>query len=113
MKMQKLVLTWTSVSEDTFFNMITPYALTSQEEEQFGEVVVLIWGGSAQTIAKVPEIKLELGIFREKGITVKCCSKCAEQYGIVDELEKMNVDIVNMSHVFNDYMKEGAHILTV
>lgn len=113
MKMQKLVLTWTSVSEDTFFNMITPFALTSQDEEWFREVVVLVWGGSAQTIAKTPAIKSELGIFREKGITVKCCRQCAEQYGIVNDLEKMDVDIVNMVYVFKDYMKEGARIVSV
>lgn len=113
MKMQKLVVLWTSVSEDNFFNMITPFALTSQEEEWFREVVVLIWGGSAQTIAKVPAIKSELGIFKEKGITVKCCQQCAEQYGIEDDLEKLGIDLVKMSYVFKDYMKEGARIVSV
>lgn len=113
MQMQKLVILWTSISEDNFFNMITPFALNSQDEAWFREVVVLIWGGSAQTIAKVPSIKTELGIFIEKGITVKCCLQCAEKYGIVNDLEKLGVSIVKMSYVFKDYLKEGARIVSV
>lgn len=113
MQMKKLVILWTSVSEDNFFNMITPFALGSKREEWFRDVIVIIWGGSAQTIAKTPAIKAELGIFVEEGITVKCCQQCADKYGINSDLEKLGVDIVRMSPVFKDYLLEGARVVSV
>lgn len=113
MQMKKLIILWTSVSEDNFFNMITPFVLSSQREEWFKEVVVVVWGGSVQTIAKTPAIKTELGIFVDEGIRVKCCLQCANQYGIMSDLEKLGVDVVKMSPVFKDYLLEGARVVSV
>ncbi len=113
MKMKKLVILWTSVSEDNFFNMITPFVLDAVKEEWFHEVVVLIWGGSAQTIAKTPSIKAELGIFRQQGVTVKCCTQSANKYHLEEDLKNLDIDVVKMSFVFKDYMQEGARIISV
>lgn len=113
MQMKKLVILWTSVSEDNFFNMIVPFALSSQREEWFREVVVVIWGASAQTIAMTPAIKTELGIFINEGIKVKCCLQCADKYGVTNDLEKLGVSIVKMSPIFKNYLLDGARVVSV
>ncbi len=113
MKMTKLVILWTTESEDNFFDMITPFALKSKDNEWFREVIIIIWGGSAKAVAKHRNIKEELSIFIDNGISVKCSQKVAEKYGIVDDLEKLGVDVSPMSEKFKNYMSEGARVVSV
>lgn len=113
MKMQKLVILWTSESEDNFFNVATPFILDAIEGEWFHDIVILIWGASTQTLAKVPSIKTELGIFKQKNVVVKCCLQSAEKYGIEEDLAELNIPLVEMSFVLKNYMSGGARIISI
>lgn len=112
-KVDKLNILWTTTNRDTITNMILMYSTNTVQRGLWGEVNVIIWGGSAKLVGENNEVQEEVSEMIKKGVHVEACLACAEQYGAVETLKNLGVDVKYMGEPLTKYIKQGEKILTL
>ena len=48
------------------------------------------------------------------GVKVFACRRCAERYGIVEQLEDLNIEVIYTGEPFTEYLKdESCRVITI
>jgi hypothetical protein len=111
--MERLNILWTTDNKDTFFNMISMYAVNSLKRGWWQQVNLIIWGASARLSGNDPQIQGELMEMIAQGVTVEACRDCADRFGVTDTLTKLGVDVRYMGEPLTHYLKNGETVLTL
>ena len=112
--MEKLVVLWTSDNKVTAENMVFMYTINAKVKGWWQDVVFIIWGASTELVAKDKDVQMVIEKMIEVGINVRACKKCAENLGVVDQLEKMNIDVLYIGQDFTQYLKdEDCKVVTL
>ncbi|MFO7850331.1 MAG: DsrE family protein [Spirochaetia bacterium] len=108
----KLVVVWTSGDKEVAENMVFMYTLNAKKKEWFKDVTFIVWGPSTKLLAEDEELQKSLKEMTDEGITIEACLRCAENYKVVPELEKMGVDVKLMGNILSTYLKEDRKVIT-
>lgn len=111
--MEKLNILWTSDNKDTFFNMISMYAINSISHSWWEEVNVVIWGASAKLAGTDSQVQTEVLEMLKAGVKIEACKACADNLGVSDILLKLGINVRYMGNSLTDYIKSGEKILTI
>jgi len=76
-------------------------------------VTVIIWGAPAKLSAENTEIQGKIKEALEAGVHVTACKACADQLGVTETLEKMNVEVKYWGEPLTKILKNGETLLTV
>ncbi|HDQ13307.1 MAG TPA: DsrE family protein [Sediminispirochaeta sp.] len=110
---EKLVVLWTSSDIGTAKNMVFMYTLNAKKRGWFEEVTFIVWGSSAGLLAEDEELQEILKEMIRQGVKVEACLRCAENYGVVDTLKDLGIEVKLMGEPLSDYLKEGCKVLSV
>lgn len=108
----KLVVVWTSGDKGVAENMVFMYTLNAKKKEWFKDVTFIVWGPSSKLLAEDKDLQKSLKEMSDEGITIEACLRCAENYQVVSELEKLGVDVKLMGTILSDYLKEDRKVIT-
>ncbi|MGL4956447.1 MAG: redoxin domain-containing protein [Bacteroidales bacterium] len=108
----KLVVVWTSDDPMVAERVALMYPHAAQRSKWFEEVTLVIWGPSAGMIARNVELQAKIQAMMNDGVIVKACIACASAYGVVDDLKRLNYQVLPMGVPLSDYLKEGYKVLT-
>ena len=111
--MEKLNILWTTDIKETFFNMLSMYAINAKKREWWQAVNVIIWGASAKLAGTDTEVQEKILEMLAHGITVEACLACADNFGVTKELIKLGVNVRYMGQPLTDYLKGDEKILTI
>jgi hypothetical protein len=111
--MEKLNILWTTDNKDTFFNMLSMYAINAKKREWWQEVNVIIWGASSKLAGTDTEVQAKIVEMMALGVTVEACQACAENLGVSEALSKLGVNLRYMGQPLTDYLKADEKILTI
>lgn len=111
--MNKINILWTTDNKETFFNMVSVYAVNSKKKAWWENVNVIIWGASAKPAGNDTQIQTEIMEMINSGVTVEACKNCADNFGVTDKLEKAGVNVRYMGLPLTEYLKNDEKILTV
>lgn len=109
----ELVLLWISGDSDVAEKMVFLYAKNSLLQGWWPSVTIVVWGPSARLLASDTSLWGELGSVREAGVKVMACKMCAKQYGVVDTLTELGIEVKYMGEPLTDMIRSGRHVLTV
>jgi hypothetical protein len=109
MKIEKLTILWTTDNVETAKNMLLMYTLKSNMNGWWKECNLITWGPSNKLICDDPEIQLFLKQIQEAGVRVYACKRCAEAYGIVDQLEALGIEVKLMGEPFTEYLQDESY----
>lgn len=109
MKIDKLTILWTTGDEETALNMILMYTLKSNLNHWWKECNLITWGPSNKLICNNPEIQVYIKQIQETGVKVLACKRCAEEYGIVDQLEKLGIEVKLMGEPLTAYLQDESY----
>ncbi len=107
-----LVVLWTSGDREVAVNMVFMYTLNAKKRGWFDEVTLIIWGPSDTLLVGDDELKGILSEMKDVGVRLEACLRCAERYGIVEELEALGIDVRLMGEPLTDYLKKGHRMMT-
>ena len=48
----------------------------------------------------------------DEGVMIEACLRCAENYGVVEKLKDLGVDVKLMGEPLSDYLKEDRKVIT-
>jgi hypothetical protein len=109
MKIEKLTILWTSDNEETALNMLLMYTLKSNVNHWWKECNLITWGPSNKLLCQNQEVQLRLKQIMEAGVKVFACKRCAEEYGLVDQLEDLGVEVKFMGEPLTNYLQDESY----
>ena len=107
-----LVVVWTSGDREVAVNMVFMYTLNAKRRGWFDDVTLVVWGPADELLVHDDELKDLIKAMKDEGIKVEACLRCAENYGVVDGLEQLGIEVKLMGVPLSEYLKEGRKVLT-
>ena len=113
MNNDKLTILWTSGEKDVALKVVLRYAESALEKGMWNAIELIIWGPSVQLAADDEDVRLKLEKLMTTGIQVKACIVCAEEYGVVDILEKMHVKLEMVGEELTRIIQDQTPLLSL
>jgi hypothetical protein len=88
------------------------YTLNAKRRGWFDVVHLVVWGPSAKLLADNEELQNEIKDMQKSGVVVEACVTCARNYGVVDALKKLDIDVKPMGEPLSDRLKGPWKVLT-
>ena len=108
-----LYLLWTNADPITAEKMVFMYTINSLFHGWWEEVTLIIWGAPAKLVAHNEHIQKMIQDAIEAGVHVSACKACADQLGVRDELEKLNIEVIHWGKPLTDLLKNDEQLLTI
>ncbi|MGD8779420.1 MAG: DsrE family protein [Ignavibacteria bacterium] len=109
----ELLILWTNDNIGTSMNMILMYAENSMLHGWWKNITLLIWGSPAKLVSENPGIQNYIQTILEAEVRVIACKQCAENYNVVDKLEKQSIEVFYTGEFLTDWIKDDKKLITV
>jgi len=107
-----LLVVWTSGDREVAQKMVFMYCKNSKLKNWWSRVRLIIWGPSAQLLAKDKDLQGELEELKAAGVELQACKACADLYGVADKLKSLGVEVLYIGGPFTEMLKTGWTCLT-
>ena len=67
-----------------------------------------MWGSSSKLISVDRESQAHLSKMKDAGVKLAACKKCADMYGVSDDLEKLGIEVKYMGEPLTKFLKNNA-----
>ena len=110
--MDKLFIIWSSGDREVAFKLVYMYAANSLIHGWWDRVRLVVWGPSAKLLCDDGEVAAGLEKLRESGVELMACKRCAELYGVVEELEALGLDVHYVGTTITEMLKSDWKSVT-
>jgi len=110
---EKLLILWASDNKDSAINMVFMYAENSKIKGWWDDVCLLIWGASSKLVSEDKDIQAHIQALLKRGVRVMACKKCAENSGVVEQLERQNIEVFYTGQFLSDWLKSDDKVITI
>ncbi len=111
--MDRLNILWTTSERDTAHNMVLMYATNSLLHNRWDEVNVIIWGAAAKVVAEDEAIREKIKLAMQAGVEFVACLACASNFGVVDEISELGVEVKYYGAEFTEIIKTDEKLITI
>ncbi|MFW5735597.1 MAG: DsrE family protein [Oceanidesulfovibrio sp.] len=108
----KLLIIWSSGDREVALSMVFMYVRNAQKKGWWDEIMVLIWGPSAEILAMDQDLRTPVKELIDLGVKVTACQACAELFDVGDRLVRMGVHVYSMDEPMTEMIKDGWKVLT-
>ena len=108
---KKLLMLWTSGDRDVAIQMGFMYVRAAKERQWWDDVIVLVWGPSAQLLAQDEELQRMAKAMQKVGIKLQACIVCTNSYGVTSKLRELGVDVKPMGKPLTEMLQSGWTLL--
>ena len=108
----QLCVVWSSGDPGVAKNVCFMYTHNAKRAGWFGVVHLVVWGPSAKLLAENEELQNEVKAMQKTGVVVEACVACAKNYGVVDALKKLDIDVKPMGQPLTERLKGPWQVLT-
>lgn len=108
-----LYILWTNPDPLTAEKMVFMYARNSILQQWWSEVTVIIWGATAKLVAESRAIQDEIAILQNVGVHVSACIACAEQLGVKENLQNLDIELKPWGQPLTEILKENKKLITI
>ena len=108
-----LYVLWTSDNLITAEKMVFMYTVNSLVHGWWEQVTLIIWGATARLVNDNPDIQEQIKKAQNAGVHVTACKACADQLGVTETLETLNIEVKYWGVPLTDVLKNGEQLLTI
>ena len=108
-----LYILWTNDDPITSEKMVFMYGVNSLLRGWWDKVTLIIWGAPTKLSAENTEIREKIREALNAGMHVTACKACADQLGVTETLEKMNVEVKYWGEPLTKILKSNEILLTI
>ncbi len=108
-----LYVLWTNADLITAENMVFMYTINSLFHGWWEKVTLIIWGAPTKLVAYNEHIQKMIQDAKEAGVHVSACKACADQLGVRDELEKLNIEVKHWGNPLTEILKNDEKLITI
>lgn len=110
---KNLHIVWTNADPLTSHHMVMMYATNSMLNGWWDNVTVVIWGATAKYVAEDEKIQERINIARQAGVEFSACVSCANNLGVTEELEKMDIEIIRWGEKLSNLLQNDEKVITI
>lgn len=110
---KKLYILWTNADVFTSDKMVMMYATNSMLNHWWDDITVIIWGATADLVAKNELIQTKIEIAQHAGVHFSACKACADQLGVTDKLIGLNIEMKYWGEGLTDILQNNEKLITI
>lgn len=108
-----LYVLWTNDNPVTAEKMVFMYTINSLKRGWWEKVTLIIWGATAQLVSENVNIQAKIKEALDAGVHVTACKACADQLGVTETLEKLQIEVKYWGVTLTEVLKNNEHLLTI
>jgi hypothetical protein len=112
-KKTNLYLLWTNDNLITAEKMVFMYTINALVHGWWDKVTLIIWGATAKLVGENKDIQEKIKEALEAGVHVTACKACADQLGVTETLEKIDIEVKYWGAPLTEILKSDHKLLTI
>lgn len=108
-----LYVLWTNDNPITAEKMVFMYTVNSLIHGWWEKVTLIIWGATVKLASEDDHIQKMIGKALEAGVHVTACKACADQLGVTETLEKLNIEVRYWGIPLTEILTGDQKLLTI
>ncbi len=108
-----LYVLWTNSDPVTAEKMVFMYTINSLLQGWWDEVTLIIWGSPTKLVGEDAAMQKLIQEAKEAGVHVTACKACADQLGVTDVLEKLDIEVSYWGKPLTEILKNDEKLLTI
>lgn len=112
-KKTKLYVLWTNDNPVTAEKMVFMYIVNALLKGWWDEVTLIIWGAPARLVSEDENIQKLVDRALEVGVHITACKACADQLGVTENLEKLNIEVKYWGVPLTELLQGDEKLITI
>lgn len=112
-KKTHLYVLWTNDNPITAEKMVFMYTVNSLIHGWWEKVTLIIWGAPAKLVSEDDNIQKLIKEALEAGVHITACKACADQLGVTETLEKLNIEVKNWGIPLTEILTSEEKLLAI
>ena len=108
-----LYVLWTNADLITTEKMVFMYTVNSLLKNWWEKVTLIVWGATAKLVSEDENIQKMVKKALEAGVHISACRACADQLGVTETLEKLNIEVKYWGMPLTEILKNEETLLTI
>ncbi len=108
-----LYVLWTNDNPITAEKMVFMYTVNSLIHGWWEKVTLIIWGAPAKRVSEDVKMQEKVKEALDAGVHITACKACADQLGVTEILEKMNIEVKYWGVPLTDLLTREETLLTI
>lgn len=109
----KLNILWTNDNFITSEKMVFMYGIHARRKDLWKEVTIIIWGATANLVSENKVIQELIEEAKLEGVHITACKACADQLGVTEILEGLNIEVIHQADPFTKILKSDETLITI
>jgi len=112
-KKTHLYVLWTNDNPITAEKMVFMYTVNSLRHGWWEKVTLIVWGAPTKLVSEDENIQKMVKGALEAGVHITACKACADQLGVTETLEKLNIEVKYWGIPLTEILTKGEKLLTI
>lgn len=112
-KYRHLYVLWTNENPITAEKMVFMYTINSLIHGWWEKVTLIIWGATTKLVSEDESIQKLIAEAQEAGVHISACKACADQLGVTEILEKLNIEVIYWGIPLTEILTSDEKLLTI
>jgi hypothetical protein len=112
-KKTHLYVLWTNDNPITAEKMVFMYTVNSLRRGWWEKVTLIVWGAPTKLVSEDENIQKMVKGALEAGVHITACKACADQLGVTEILEKLNIEVKYWGIPLTEILTKGEKLLTI
>ncbi len=108
-----LYVLWTNGDPITAEKMVFMYSINSLLQGWWDKVTLIIWGAPSKLVSQDANIQAQIIKARDAGVHITACKACADQLGVTETLEQLDIEVIYWGDPLTRLLKNGETLLTI
>ena len=108
-----LYVLWTNDNVMTAEKMVFMYTINSLKKGWWEDVTLIVWGATAKLVGENMHIQALIKEANEAGVHVTACKACADQLGVTETLENMDIEVIYWGDPLTKILKNEETLITI
>lgn len=113
MSIKKLNILWTNDNLITSEKMVFMYGINAMKKKWWDDITIIIWGAPAKLTSESVAIQQLIKTAMEEGVHISACKGCADQLGVTDILEGLNIEVKYWGEELTEILRTDEKLLTI
>lgn len=112
-KKTELYVLWTNDNPITAEKMVFMYTVNALLKGWWDGVTLIIWGAPAKLVSEDQNIQKLVERALEVGVHITACKACADQLGVTETLEKLNIEVKYWGVPLTELLQGDEKLITI
>ena len=108
-----LFILWTNADPIAADLMVFMYAENSMKYKKWEHISIIVWGATTKLTAENEQIQARIRKLQDMGVHFTACITCAEELGVREKLEELNIDLIKWLEPLTLILKNNKKFLNV